>query len=89
MIEDEIIHWWRDESGEQHRTILRLESERPQIHKGYPKDGKVIVRIVNTVGVLGIKLSPEEALRVSSQLAGIAKELMYEKRKLWRRAADV
>ena len=85
MIEDEIVHWWRDDDGEQHRTILRLESESPQIHRGYPKDGKVTLRIVNTVGALGIKLSPEEALRISTQLAGIARELMYAKRQLWKK----
>lgn len=86
MIEDEIVHWWKDDEGEQHRTILRMESEEPQIYSSFPRDGKVIVRLLNTVGSQAIKLSPEEALRVSTQLLTIAKELLNKKRNLWKRA---
>ncbi len=85
MIEDEIIHWWKDDNGEPHRTILSLESEDPQVYNSFPKDGKVIVRLVNTVGSQAIKLSPDEALRVSTQLLSISKELLNKKRNLWKR----
>lgn len=83
-VEDEVIHWWKDEKGEQHRTILRLESDGPTSSNGFPRDGIVTVRIMNTVGKVAIKLSPDEALRVSSQLVSIAKEMLNKKRKMWR-----
>lgn len=85
MIEDEIIHWWKDDTGEQHRTILRLESEEPQVLNNFPKDGKVIVRLLNNISSQAIKLSPEEALRISTQMMGIAKELLNQKRDLWKK----
>lgn len=83
MIEDEIIHWWRDEKGEPHRNALRVESERPQRINGFPRDGTVTVRLINTVSQQAIRLSPDEALKLSSQLMTIAKELMNDKRTLW------
>ncbi len=83
-IEDEIIHWWKDDKGEQHRTILRLESEQPNNSNGFPRDGLVTVRVMNTVGQAAIKLSPDEALRLSNQVLSISKELLNRKRKLWR-----
>lgn len=83
-IEDEIIHWWKDEKGEQHRTILRIESEEPQNSNGFPRDGNITVRIMNTEGMAAIKLSPDEGLRLSSQVLAIAKELLNKKRKMWR-----
>lgn len=83
-IEDEIIHWWKDDKGEQHRTILRLESEQPGNSNGFPRDGTVVVRVMNTVGQAAIKLSPDEALRLSNQVLSISKELLNRKRRLWR-----
>lgn len=83
-VEDEVIHWWKDEKGEQHRTILRLESDAPTNSNGFPRDGVVTVRIMNTVGKVAIKLSPDEALRVSTQLVSVAKEMLNKKRKMWR-----
>ena len=83
-VEDEVIHWWKDDKGEQHRTILRLESDSPTNSNGFPRDGIVTVRIMNTVGQVAIKLSPDEALRVSTQLVSVAKEMLNKKRKMWR-----
>lgn len=83
-VEDEVIHWWKDEKGERHRTILRLESETPTSSNGFPRDGIITLRVMNTVGQVGIKLSPDEALRVSSQLMCISRELLNQKRKMWR-----
>jgi len=83
MIEEEIIHWWRDENGELHRNALRLESETPQRVNGFPRDGVVTVRLMNTASQQAIRLSPEEALKVSTQLLSVAKEMMNQKRLLW------
>ena len=83
-VEDEVIHWWKDDKGEQHRTILRLESEAPTSSNGFPRDGLVNVRVMNTVGQVAIKLNPNEALRISSQLMSISKEMLNKKRKMWR-----
>lgn len=83
MIEDEIVHWWKDEKGEQHKTILRLESEPPSENNGFPRDGIILVRLINSTGNVGMKINPDEALRLSTQLLAIAKTLLNEKRKLW------
>ena len=82
-VEDEVIHWWKDEKGESHRNCLRIESDQPQMANGFPRDGIVTVRLMNTVGNQAIKLSPDEALRVSTQLLQVAKELLNQKRALW------
>jgi hypothetical protein len=83
VVEDEIIHWWRDENGELHKNALRIESEQPQRLNGFPRDGVITLRLINTVGQQAIKLSPDEALRVSTQLLSIAKEMLNQKRTLW------
>jgi len=82
-IEEEIIHWWKDEKGEGHRNALRIESEQPQLSNGFPRDGLVIVRLLNSVSQQSIRLSPDEALRLSTQLLQVAKELLNQKRVLW------
>ncbi|MFA5108704.1 MAG: hypothetical protein WC492_04195 [Candidatus Micrarchaeia archaeon] len=83
IIEDEIIHWWKDDKGEKHRTQLRIEREDAQDVNGFPRDGVVAVRIANTTGQAAIKLSPDEALRLSTQLLAVSKELLNQKRRLW------
>lgn len=88
MIEDEIVHWWKDDKGEQHRTILRLESEEPTQSNGFPRDGTINLRIMNTVSAPAIKLSPSEALQVSTQLLAVAKDLLNRKRKMWQSHED-
>lgn len=83
MMEEEIIHWWRDEKGELHKNALRIESEAPVRLNGFPRDGIVTLRLVNSASQQAIKLSPEEALKVSTQLLSVAKEIMNQKRLLW------
>jgi hypothetical protein len=83
MIEDEIIHWWKDDKGEKHRTLLRLEREDASEQGGFPRDGIITFRIQNTTGQAAMKLSPDEALRLSTQLLAVSKELLNQKRKLW------
>lgn len=86
MIEEEIIHWWKDDNdGSNHKTVLRLESEIPTLNNSFPRDGKVVVRLVNTVSSQAIKLSPEEALKVSTLLMSISRELMDKKREMWKK----
>ncbi|MEM4634074.1 MAG: hypothetical protein QW275_02875 [Candidatus Anstonellaceae archaeon] len=82
-VEEEIIHWWKDEKGESHRNALRIESEPASEQNGFPRDGVIIFRIMNSVSQQSIKLSPDEALRISTQLLSIAKELLNQKRQLW------
>ncbi len=88
MIEDEIVHWWKDDKGEQHRTILRLESEQPTQNNGFPRDGTISVRVMNTSSATAIKLSPQEALQLSTQLLSVAKEIMNQKRRMWQQHED-
>jgi len=82
-VEDEIIHFWKDDKGESHRNALRLETDQPQLLNGFPRDGIVTVRIMNSSSQQAMKLSPDEALRLSTQLVQLAKELMNAKRSLW------
>jgi hypothetical protein len=82
-VEDEIIHWWRDDKGELHRNALRVESEPAVRLNGFPRDGLVTVRLVNSSSSQAIKLSPDEALRLSTQLLAVAKEMLNGKRALW------
>lgn len=83
LIEEEIVHWWKDEKGESHRNALRIEREDAQEVNGFPRDGVVTLRIMNSVAQQAIKLSPDEALRISTQLLSVAKEVLNQKRSLW------
>jgi len=87
-VEEEIIHWWKDEKGESHRNALRLESEPASEQNGFPRDGIITFRIMNSVSQQAIKLSPDEALRISTQLLSIAKELLNQKRQMWNHHGD-
>ena len=82
-VQDEIIHWWRDEKGEPHRNALRIENEAPIRLNGFPRDGVITLRLINASAQQAIKLSPDEALRISTQLLSVAKEMLNEKRTLW------
>ena len=83
LVEDEVVHWWKDEKGAQHRTMLRIERNDATEYKGFPRDGNVTVRISNSTGQQAIRLSPDEALRVSTQLLAVSKEILNQKRRLW------
>ena len=88
VVEEEIVHWWKDDKGEPHRNALRLEREDASEVNGFPRDGVVVVRILNTVSQQAIRLSPDEALRISTQLLAVSKELLNQKRRLWQAHED-
>lgn len=83
MIEEEITHWWKDEKNEQHRSVLRLETQMPEMNNGFPRDGLITMRLMNTVGAIAFRLNTEEALKLGTILLSISKELMDKKRHLW------
>lgn len=83
VVEEEIVHWWKDDKGESHRNALRLEREDASEVNGFPRDGIIVVRILNSVSQQAIRLSPDEALRISTQLLSVSKELLNQKRRLW------
>jgi len=83
MIEDELVHWYKDDDGVSHKSALKLETAEPTQANGYPRDGTITLRIANTIGTVGFRLSPDEALRVSSLLCQLSKELINKKRALW------
>ena len=82
-VEDEIVHWWKTAEGVQRRTVLRIESTPPEIHNGFPRDGYIFIKIFSESGNATIKISPDEALRLSTQLLNLSRELLNKKRKLW------
>ncbi|MFH0972101.1 MAG: hypothetical protein V1835_06065 [Candidatus Micrarchaeota archaeon] len=83
MIEDELIHWFKDEKGESHKSTLRLETDPPTVQNTYPRDGVITLRMMNGIGTIGFKMSPDEALRLGTHLLNLAKEELAMKRKLW------
>ena len=88
MLEDEIVHWYKDDKGEAHRTCLRVESEPPQNVSGFPRDGLLTVRLANTVGSVGFRLNPGEALQLGTLLMALAKEQLLKKRVLWQQMEE-
>jgi len=88
MIEDELVHWYKDDDGVSHKSALKLETAEPTCTNGYPRDGTITLRIANTIGTVGFRLSPDEALRVSSLLCQLSKELINKKRVLWQQEDD-
>jgi len=88
MIEDELVHWYKDDDGASHKSGLKLETAEPTSANGYPRDGTITLRLTNTVGTVGFRLSPDEALRVSSLLSQLSKELINKKRALWQQEDD-
>ena len=89
MIEDELNHWYKKEdTGETARSGLRVESEAPAMNNGFPRDGLITLRIMNGAGALGFRLSPEEALKLSTLLLAVAKEMINQKRSLWQNFND-
>ena len=69
-------------------NALRLETEPASEQNGFPRDGVITLRIMNTVAQQAIKLSPDEALRISTQLLSVAKDLMQQKRLMWNHHED-
>lgn len=83
LIEDELIHWYKNDKGESCRSSLRIESDVPQLNNGFPRDGLITLRLVNGIGSIGFRLNPDEALRLSTLLLSVAKEQINKKRGLW------
>ncbi|HLC47500.1 MAG TPA: hypothetical protein VJI13_00360 [Candidatus Norongarragalinales archaeon] len=83
MIEDEITHWFKDEKSESHKSTLRLETDPPTVNNTYPRDGIITLRMMNGIGTIGFKMSPDEALRLGTHLLNLAKEQLQKKRMLW------
>ena len=83
MLEDEIVHWYKDDKGESHRTCLRVEIDPPQVVNGFPRDGLMTIRLANTVGTVGFRLNPDESLRLGTLLLALAREALLKKRSLW------
>ncbi|MEM4367077.1 MAG: hypothetical protein QW035_03020 [Candidatus Anstonellales archaeon] len=83
MIEDELVHWWKDEQGGYKKTFVRIESDPPREENGFPRDGFIYLKVVNGEQSAFIKLSVGEALYLSAQLEHISKMMLYQKRQLW------
>ena len=88
VVEEEIVHWWKDDKGESHRNALRIEREDASEQNGFPRDGIIVLRILNTVSQQAIRLSPDEALRISTQMLSVSKDLLQQKRRLWQTHED-
>lgn len=78
-----MTHWWKDEKNEQHRTVLRLETQQPEMNNGFPRDGLLTLRLMNTIGTVAFRLNPEESLKLGTLLLSVSKEMLDKKRHLW------
>lgn len=77
-------HFYEDKEGKKKRNMLQVEAEDAVISGGFPKDGSVIIRIQDDEAQKAFKMTPQETLQLGTELKEIAKDLMAEKRKLWK-----
>lgn len=82
-IEDEIVHWKKDEHGNQKAMFLRIDSAPPELYNGFPRDGCIFIKLSNGERINTMRLSVDEALRLSTQLLNIGRELLNNKRRMW------
>ena len=87
-VEDEIIHWWKDDAAELHRNSLRLETQKAEMVNGFPRDGTILFRLRTDTSQMSMKLSPDEALRIGTELLTLGKELINQKRDFWNKYED-
>jgi hypothetical protein len=83
-IASQFPHFWQDKEGKSHRNMMQIETDEPRIEGNFPKDGTVIIRLQDEDAQKAFKMSPQEALLVGQELQDIAREMLAEKRKLWK-----
>lgn len=77
-------HFYEDKDGKKKRNMLQIETEDAAMVGGFPKDGSIIIRLQDDEAQKAFKMTPQETLQLGTELREIAKELMGEKRKLWK-----
>jgi hypothetical protein len=84
MIADQIPHFYRDAQGNSKRNMLQIEVDDAQIVNNFPKDGTVMLRLQDDKLQKAFKLTVHETLVLGEHLTAVAKELLKQKRDLWK-----
>jgi len=87
MILSQYPHFYQDKEGKSHRNMLQIEGEFATVQGGYPKDGHIMIRLQDDQVNKAFKMNPQEALKLGNEIADIAREMMKEKRELWKTKA--
>ena len=77
-------HFYEDKEGKKHRNMLQIEADGAVVVDGFPRDGSVTIRIQDEDAQKAFKMTPQEALQLGVELQEVAKQLMSEKRDLWK-----
>jgi len=83
-VADQIPHFYKDKQGVSKRNMLQIEVEEASIQNGFPKDGTVMIRLQDEQIQKAFKMTVHEALVLGEHLSQIAKELLKQKRELWK-----
>ena len=79
----EFPHFY-ERDGVKKRNVLTVDFEDARMEGSFPRDGSVTVRIKDEETQKAFKMTPQETLVLSSELEGVAKELLTQKRALWK-----
>lgn len=83
-IVSQIPHFWQDKEGKSHRNMLQIEVEDPHMSGNFPKDGIVVIRLQDEEAQKAFKMNPQEVLQLAKELEDIARDLLKQKRELWK-----
>ena len=83
-IADQIPHFYKDAQGVSKRNMLQIEVDDAQIVNNFPKDGTVMLRLQDDQIQKAFKLTVHEALVLGEHLTAVSKELLKQKRDLWK-----
>jgi len=86
-ITSQLPHFWQDKEGKSHRNMLQIEVDEPRMEGNFPKDGTITIRLQDEQAQKAFKMSPTETLQLGEELKEIAKELLKQKRELWKSKA--
>ncbi|MFH0986683.1 MAG: hypothetical protein V1911_01400 [Candidatus Micrarchaeota archaeon] len=87
MIMSQYPHFYEDKEGKKHRNMMQIETEPAAMSGAFPKDGNIMIRIQDEESQKAFKMTPQEALQFGTEIKEIAKELLSQKRELWKSKA--
>ena len=83
MIISQYPHFYQKD-GVSKRNMLQIEVEEAKIVSNFPKDGSIMIRLQDETINKAFKMTPQEALQLGNELKELSKELMKQKREMWK-----
>lgn len=83
-IVSQIPHFWESPDGKKHRNMLQIEVEDPRMSGNFPRDGTIVIRLQDEEAQKAFKMNPQEVLQLAKELEDIARDLLKQKRELWK-----